>query len=124
MKPAVALLLAACAVSPAAATELAGPPLDPPALNQRLVAAVEKAEGMSDGLSIRGLKKSLARNGSGYCGEASRGGGPYLPFHVLLDADGTSSVLLAPDGSKPNPLLTPADATRMLENFGCMGAGP
>lgn len=67
---------------------------------------------------LREIRLSKARNGRGYCGEVAVGAAAdFVPFHAIIEADGTVSLLRLSDAADP------ADkemATRLLTNFGCL----
>jgi hypothetical protein len=73
---------------------------------------------------VRGVRKSLARSGLGYCGEVSSGAGEeFTLFHAILaDTDGKgASVLRLADYPKGDQN---AGAVRqILEHFGCLDVG-
>lgn len=73
------------------------------------------------GAVVTGVRKSLARNGMGYCGDVTveEGDGVTL-FHVLLETAGGPSVLRLAD--YPESDLSPNAQTvrQMMKNFGCV----
>jgi hypothetical protein len=67
---------------------------------------------------LRGIHLSRARNGRGYCGEvATAAGADFVPFHAIVEADGTASLLRLSDAVEPADKET---AMRLLTNFGCL----
>lgn len=122
MRSAAALLCLLSLALPAAAQQVVddtGAALDPAvvaavgALATRDFAAPQDAR-------LRNLRKSLARNGRGYCGEVSPGGdGPFVPFHAILDENGDTSLLLLSDFTRPGAEGDAETANRLLKNFGC-----
>ena len=67
---------------------------------------------------LRGIRLSKARNGRGYCGEvATAAGAEFVPFHAIIEADGTTSLLRLSDATDPADRET---AIRLLTNFGCL----
>lgn len=76
---------------------------------------------------VRGVHKSLARNGLGYCGEISVGAGEgFTVFHVILaDEDGGgASVLRLADYPDEDQSQNAVAVRRMMRNFGCIAAEP
>lgn len=71
---------------------------------------------------VTNVRKSLAMNGKGYCGEVSVEGadGTVTTFHALLETANGASVLRLAD--YPDPEKNPPSATveRLLRNFGCL----
>jgi len=66
------------------------------------------------------VRKSLARNGSGYCGEVSEDGaaGTFTVFHVVLETgSGVPSVIRLADF--PEAGTQRDTVTTLLTNFGC-----
>lgn len=116
---AAALLVASMAT--ASAQTILGPPLQSAALNEAVGAAVAAKFDKGTALWIRDLKKSLARNGQGYCGEVGLAeAGPFSPFQVILEPGGNASVLILSDADKADALVTKESATALLQNAGCM----
>lgn len=70
---------------------------------------------------VRNVRKSLARNGMGYCGEVSveAEDGVFTVFHAIIESGMGPSVLRLAD-FPPNPLDPDAMAVaEMMRNFGC-----
>jgi len=104
-----------------AAQTVIGAGLEPPDVQQRVVAAVTGHVGMGEAVFIRGLKPSQARNGRGYCGEVGAAAeGPFSPFQVILDADGSASVLVETDADRADATVPREVATMLLRNAGCL----
>lgn len=115
---AAALLIATGAAS---AQTVEGKPLAPSDVQNAVVAAVAARFPDKAAIVVKGLKKSLARSGSGYCGlVAEKPGAAFVPFHVILDAGNAPSVLLLSDAEKPDAIVTPENAERLLHNMGCL----
>ncbi|WP_029076113.1 hypothetical protein [Kaistia adipata] len=67
---------------------------------------------------LRGIHRSKARNGRGYCGQVAVGpDADFVPFHAIIEADGTASLLRFSDASEPADREA---AIRLLTNFGCL----
>ena len=71
---------------------------------------------------LRNVHKSLATNGSGYCGEVTveETEETYTTFHVLLDTPNGPSVLRLYDFSSPDTDPQAATVHQMMRNFGCL----
>lgn len=70
---------------------------------------------------VRNVRKSLARNGMGYCGEVSveAEDGVFTVFHAIIESGTGPSVLRLAD-YPPNPLDPNAmTVAEMMRNFGC-----
>ncbi|MCX5497043.1 hypothetical protein OSH11_20225 [Kaistia dalseonensis] len=92
-----------------------------PEIEAAIASALERELHLPAGFEISIDKKSLARNGHGYCGSVSPGKGqPFQPFHVIVDPDGKTSLLMLPDERKQGDMLSAEDTKKMLTNFGCM----
>ncbi|MCX5516038.1 hypothetical protein [Kaistia algarum] len=108
-------------MSTASAQTILGLPLQPAALNEAIGAAVAAKFDKGTALWVRDLKKSLARNGHGYCGEVALAeSGPFSPFQVILEPGGDASVLILSDADKADALVARESATALLKNAGCM----
>jgi hypothetical protein len=96
----------------------------------RISAAASAGYARPDAATVRGVRKSRAVNGSGYCGEitievagGTTAGGEsasFTVFHVLLETPTGPSVLRLSDF--PGPEASPQAATvhQMMRNFGCV----
>lgn len=116
------LVTALIASAPASAQQFLGTTLDPPTLNLTVGRAVAGHFAGPDSVRIRDLHPSLARGGHGYCGMvAAVAAGPFAPFHVILDADGSNSLLVLPADGEAGNGISREDALRLLRNFGCIG---
>jgi hypothetical protein len=71
---------------------------------------------------IRNVHKSLAVNGSGYCGEITIEATPetYTTFHVILETANGPSVLRLSDFGAPETSPQSATVNQMMHNFGCI----
>jgi hypothetical protein len=70
---------------------------------------------------VTGVRKSLARNGMGYCGDVTveEGDGVTL-FHVLLETAGGPSVLRLADYPESDTSPNAQTVRQMMKNFGCV----
>ena len=70
---------------------------------------------------VRNVRKSLARNGKGYCGEVTiEGGGGFTVFHAILGGEGEASVLRLADYGTESSNNFAETVVRLLKNFGCV----
>jgi hypothetical protein len=123
---AAALFAAIPALMPAAA--FAAPPAeepDQPTLD-KVLAAATKGYARPEVAKIRNVRKSLAVNGTGYCGEitveeeADNGVETYTTFHVVLETPSGPSVLRLSDFKTPETDPQAATVHQMMRNFGCI----
>ena len=118
---ALSFAIVAASAGAGSAQTVIGAGLEPPEQQQRVVEAVTGHVGAGEAIFIRGLKPSLARNGRGYCGEVGMAeAGPFSPFQVILDADGSVSVLVETDADRPDATVPREVATMLLRNAGCL----
>lgn len=98
---------------------------DQPTLD-KVLAAAAKGYARPEIAKIRNVRKSLAVNGTGYCGEitveavAENGAGSYTTFHVLLETPNGPSVLRLSDFKAPESDPQSATVHQMMRNFGCI----
>ncbi len=108
---------------------LAGLPLAAPAEEAiddatRIAVATLATRGFADptGATIRNLRKSLARNGLGYCGEVSLPEGGFTVFHAILGENGKAgSVIRMSEFPASDESPTAVAVRQMLKNVGCAG---
>jgi len=122
LRPVILFFCLGLLAAPAAAQEVVdgtGEALDP-ALVKAVGALVTRDFAAPEQARIKNLKKSLARNGHGYCGEVSPGGeGAFVPFHAIVEENGETSLLLLSDFTRPGAKGNLDLATQLLKNFGC-----
>ncbi|MBB5755071.1 hypothetical protein [Prosthecomicrobium pneumaticum] len=122
MKKAAALISILAFSAPAAAQQVVDGTdsgLDPAVVRSIGALATRDFAAPADA-RLRNLKKSLARNGHGYCGEVSPGGaGAFVPFHAIVEENGDTSLLLLSDFTRPGATGHLDIAQRLLKNFGC-----
>jgi hypothetical protein len=114
-------VLAVCLSSSAPAAMMDESTLD------AVVVLAAKGYKAPEAAEVRGVHKSLARNGLGYCGEISiETGEGFTVFHVILaDQDGAgASVLRLADYPEEDQSRDAAAVRRMMQNFGCVPAEP
>jgi hypothetical protein len=94
---------------------------DQPTLD-KVLAAATKGYAKPEIAKIRNVRKSLAVNGSGYCGEITVEDAveTYTTFHVLLDTPSGPSVLRLSDFKTPESDPQAATVHQMMRNFGCI----
>jgi hypothetical protein len=94
---------------------------DQPTLD-KVLAAATKGYAKPEIARIRNVRKSLAVNGSGYCGEITVEDAveTYTTFHVLLDTPSGPSVLRLSDFKTPESDPQAATVHQMMRNFGCI----
>jgi hypothetical protein len=94
---------------------------DQPTLD-KVLAAATKGYAKPEIAKIRNVRKSLAVNGSGYCGEITVEDAveTYTTFHVLLDTPNGPSVLRLSDFKTPESDPQAATVHQMMRNFGCI----
>jgi hypothetical protein len=94
---------------------------DQPTLD-KVLAAATKGYARPEIARIRNVRKSLAVNGSGYCGEITVEDAveTYTTFHVLLDTPSGPSVLRLSDFKTPESDPQAATVHQMMRNFGCI----
>jgi hypothetical protein len=94
---------------------------DQPTLD-KVLAAATKGYARPEIAKIRNVRKSLAVNGSGYCGEITVEDAveTYTTFHVLLDTPNWPSVLRLSDFKTPESDPQAATVHQMMRNFGCI----
>ena len=115
--PALAML---AALSPAVAQTYSGAPLEPPALQKVIVAAVANRMQDAEAAVVSDLRPSKARSGHGYCGTvAAAANAPKQPFHILVEEGADPAVLILPETGDPLGLPR-SDATLLLTNLGCL----
>lgn len=69
---------------------------------------------------VRNVRKSLARNGRGYCGEVTiEGGGGFTVFHAILGEGTDASVLRLADYEPESSNNFAENVARLMHNFGC-----
>jgi hypothetical protein len=113
----IAVLAAAGPATAETVVDGSAEPLDP-ALSAAIVALATRDVAEPASARIKGLHLSKARNGRGYCGEmAVSEGADFVPFHVILEADGSGSLLRMP---KAGAVEARETAIRLLTNFGCL----
>jgi len=89
-----------------------------PALASAITTLATRDFAGPDEARLRGIQLSKARNGRGYCGEIATGPSTeFVPFHAIIEADGTASLLRLSDAATPAEKET---AIRLLTNFGCL----
>ena len=70
---------------------------------------------------VTGVRKSLARNGMGYCGDVTvEGGDEVTLFHVLLETAGGPSVLRLADYPESDMSPNAQTVRQLMKNFGCV----
>lgn len=70
---------------------------------------------------VTGVRKSLARNGMGYCGDVTvEDGDGVTLFHVLLETAGGPSVLRLADYPESDTSPNAQTVRQMMKNFGCV----
>jgi hypothetical protein len=90
-----------------------------PALVQAITTLATRGFAASADAQLRGIHPSKARNGRGYCGEVAVGpSADFAAFHVIVESDGTGSLLRLSEAETPEDRET---AIRLLTNFGCLG---
>jgi hypothetical protein len=94
---------------------------DQPTLD-KVLAAATKGYARPEIARIRNVRKSLAVNGSGYCGEITVEDAveTYTTFHVVLDTPSGPSVLRLSDFKTPESDPQAATVHQMMRNFGCI----
>jgi hypothetical protein len=94
---------------------------DQPTLD-KVLAAATKGYAKPEIAKIRNVRKSLAVNGSGYCGEITVEDAveTYTTFHVVLDTPSGPSVLRLSDFKTPESDPQAATVHQMMRNFGCI----
>jgi hypothetical protein len=117
---AAALALPLLAAAPAGAQQVAdgsAGDLDP-ALARAITKLATRGFAAPAEAQLRSIHLSKARNGRGYCGEVSVGSSAeFVPFHAIIEADGSASLLRLSDAATPEDKET---AIRLLTNFGCL----
>ena len=101
---------------PALADDIAQAVLD------QVLAAAAKGYAKPAEAKIRNVHKSLATNGTGYCGEITIETAPetYTTFHVILETANGPSVLRLSDFGAPESSPQSATVNQMMHNFGCI----
>jgi hypothetical protein len=108
-----------CVIVPGAPSLAEG--LDPATL--AAVAEIATRDYANPGAAIvSGVRKSLARNGMGYCGEVTvePAGAGTTVFHVLLETAGGPSVLRLVDFPESDTSANAGAVRQMMKNFGCV----
>jgi hypothetical protein len=73
-----------------------------------------------DAAVVSGVRKSLARNGMGYCGDVTiEDGDGVTLFHVLLETAGGPSVLRLADYPESDMSPNAQTVRQLMKNFGC-----
>lgn len=88
----------------------------------QILAAAAKGYAKPAEAKIRNVHKSLAVNGTGFCGEITVEAAPgtYTTFHVLLETANGPSVLRLGDFGAPADDPQSATVNQMMHNFGCI----
>jgi hypothetical protein len=89
----------------------------------RVAVAQLATRGFADptGATIRNLRKSLARNGLGYCGEVSLPEGGFTAFHAILGETGEAgSVIRLSEFPASDESPTAVAVRQMMKNVGCV----
>jgi hypothetical protein len=88
----------------------------------QILAAAAKGYSKPAEAKIRNVHKSLAVNGTGFCGEITVEAAPetYTTFHVLLETANGPSVLRLSDFGAPTDDPQSATVNQMMHNFGCI----
>lgn len=111
--------LAGALVSPALSLAWAQDAVDQVIVDQVTVIAT-KGYANPDAAVVTNVRKSLARNGLGYCGEVTvEEGDGVATFHVLLDSASGPSVLRLSDFPDEDQSASAVTVRQLMKNFGC-----
>lgn len=84
-----------------------------------VVALATKGYAAPEAAEIRNVRKSLARNGMGYCGEVTiEDGEGFTVFHAIIESGTGPSVIRLAD--YPEGAAYADIAQRLMRNFGCV----
>ena len=114
------LILAAAALA-VAAVPVAAQEIDPVTLEKVRVAAT-KGYHNPGAAKVSDVKKSLAANGTGYCGKVTIEDMPdaTTTFHVVLETPTGPSVLRLSDYNAPETDPNSKVVHEMMQHFGCI----
>lgn len=114
------LLLSAVAAASLLASAHAQEAVEATIIEQVTVIAV-KGYADPDAAIVTNVRKSLARNGKGYCGEVTlEEGEGTTTFHVLLETANGPSVLRLSDFPETDTSNNANAVRTLLHNFGCV----
>jgi hypothetical protein len=86
-----------------------------------VTAAATKGYASPQAATVGNIRKSLAANGSGYCGTVSvEGSGETTIFHVILETPSGPSVLRLADFPESDLSPNAVVVREMMKNFGCV----
>ncbi|MCR4281872.1 MAG: hypothetical protein NUV72_02435 [Bauldia sp.] len=110
-----AAVLLAVSAAPAAAQDIDQTTID------LVTATATKGYAAPEAAVVSNIRKSRARNGSGYCGEVTlEGSTGTTVFHVILETPSGPSVLRLADFPSPDTDPNAATVNALMHNFGCV----